>query len=748
MVRLSTLCAVVAILGASPVVAPRPTNEEWKKSKAGEAATAADASATQAKMAAVDKVTELLEGLKGKVLADGEAEASTYNKFACFCKDGQKEKTQAITDGTDQKESLTADINDLMSGRKDDDTTIGELEGDIEGLNDDVKEAEGIDADEAKTYGAEKADLESAIGAIENAMKTLKASKPSLLELQAASSTIRNTVAMADALGLGAESVALLQQDPEVEMENYKFHSSAVIETLEKLQKEFRGKKAKSDADEVTRVQEHQMLIQQKTDTIKAKTLELGNTQKARGDKIADIAENTQALTITSAKLLDDQEYLKELYSMCSKKADTWDQRSKVRADELSAISAAITIVKGAVSEKTSGSSLRLAQGGVSVRLAGVVARDEDSMDALEAEAEEKDPTPMTFLQRRLVAKHQHPGQKSDEDVVLKKVSELFSSQGGKLQSTLLTSLASQITTEAPKGMEKIKTLIEELINRLQAEAGNEATQKGWCDKSLGEANQKKVSTASAITELNDSLAKLESDRRRLKTALDQLKAEITELKDAQTEADDNRSDEKTENANAVTEAKAGQAAVEDAIEILEEFYKGAAKEKVLLAQVTKGPADDAPDAGFDNGEAYKGDSAGAGGVLGMLDVIKSDFIRTIKETEKAEAEADADHQAFTEETTASVKSKEATETAKKKEKSGKDAKFDAAKESLTKKTDLLGTTVEELLELKKACVDTGMSYEERVERREQEIDSLRKALCILSAFAEYGPDAGMDRCA
>ena len=39
---------------------------------------------------------------------------------------------------------------------------------------------------------------------------------------------------------------------------------------------------------------------------------------------------------------------------------------------------------------------------------------------------------------------------------------------------------------------------------------------------------------------------------------------------------------------------------------------------------------------------------------------------------------------------------------------------------------------MQELEELKPACVDTGMSYEERVARREEEIEALKEALCIL----------------
>ena len=47
-------------------------------------------------------------------------------------------------------------------------------------------------------------------------------------------------------------------------------------------------------------------------------------------------------------------------------------------------------------------------------------------------------------------------------------------------------------------------------------------------------------------------------------------------------------------------------------------------------------------------------------------------------------------------------------------------------------------------MELKPTCIDTGMSQEERVARREDEIE---KALCVLYAYAEYGPEGAGDAC-
>merc|ERR1719395_245368 len=91
------------------------------------------------------------------------------------------------------------------------------------------------------------------------------------------------------------------------------------------------------------------------------------------------------------------------------------------------------------------------------------------------------------------------------------------------------------------------------------------------------------------------------------------------------------------------------------AIDILTKFYKTAAKAEVSMVQ---GPADDAPNAGFKAFEAYKGAQGAATGILGMMDVIKSDFERTIKVIEEEEAKAQAEFDAFMTETGKSLAEK------------------------------------------------------------------------------------------
>jgi len=67
--------------------------------------------------------------------------------------------------------------------------------------------------------------------------------------------------------------------------------------------------------------------------------------------------------------------------------------------------------------------------------------------------------------------------------------------------------------------------------------------------------------------------------------------------------------------------------------------------------------------------------------------------------------------------------------------------------ESLRSQVSVVKTAITELMELKPACVDTSMSYAERVAKREEEVSSLNKALCILNAYASFGPAGSADAC-
>jgi len=311
------------------------------------------------------------------------------------------------------------------------------------------------------------------------------------------------------------------------------------------------------------------------------------------------------------------------------------------------------------------------------------------------------------------------------------------------MHSTLLTALATQISADP---FAKIKTLIQELIQRLLSEAANEANQKGWCDKAMADATQKRDLSAEEIARLNGEMASLEALRNKLTEEITLLNEEIQELDKKRKEATAMRTDEKSENAATVVQANAGLEAVNMAIDILDKFYKTAAKEDVDLG-LLQGPADDAPDAGFDNGEAYTGAGGAAGGIIGMLDVIKSDFERTISATKKAEDQAATEYREFMTASGMSLADKNMASAQKTKQKDTAVGELEDADAGLNAQTAILHGSIAEMLNLKPTCIDTGMTYDERVARREDEIESLKKALCVLKNYAEFGAEGAGNNC-
>merc|ERR1719337_378674 len=138
-----------------------------------------------------------------------------------------------------------------------------------------------------------------------------------------------------------------------------------------------------------------------------------------------------------------------------------------------------------------------------------------------------------------------------------------------------------------------------------------------------------------------------------------------------------------------------------------------------------------APDTGDIGGE-YKGNQGAAAGIVGQLEVIKSDFERTISETNSEEDTNESEYQSFKTDSESDIDEKNNLVRTKKGEITEEKATQADAKEDHKEHSGLKAEAVAELAELKPACVSTGSDYAERVMRREQEIESLKNAYVIL----------------
>jgi len=195
------------------------------------------------------------------------------------------------------------------------------------------------------------------------------------------------------------------------------------------------------------------------------------------------------------------------------------------------------------------------------------------------------------------------------------------------------------------------------------------------------------------------------------------------------------RHDESAQNEATVSEAEEGKAAVEEALQVLDHFYKTAAKaaEVVFVQRRAKGVDDDTPDAGFDSGST--GSQSASKGIIGMLEVILSDFVRTVQTTQQLEREAASQFLELETESKVSMGKKTMEKTAKEATTVEVNSDIQQEREDMLDEQALLDKSIEELNELHPACIDTGMSYADRVAKREQEIDSLKEALCTLDTM-------------
>merc|ERR1719326_2636844 len=147
----------------------------------------------------------MLEDLQTKVIEEGKAEATTYDKFACFCKDMTDDKTDAITTGQTSVDDLTAALNEKTSYRAELDTEIEELNTLITTMEDEIKAAKEHRAAERAEYLKNKADVKDGISELDAAMKVLKMGQEMFegeSHMQMVVKTVRKAVLMADALNL------------------------------------------------------------------------------------------------------------------------------------------------------------------------------------------------------------------------------------------------------------------------------------------------------------------------------------------------------------------------------------------------------------------------------------------------------------------------------------------------------------------------------------------------------------------
>jgi len=652
------------------------------------------------------KVVEMLEDMLTKGQKEKNSEEVKFAAFETWCADQTRIKTEEIKSGEAAMEMQTATIQkaDARIGALTD--RIQELEEDVGRWTKDKKSASDVRAKESADYTATANDYSESLDALTEAIAVLKKQDFSRSQAQ---TDLMQTVAKVHALHLVPVSMkkalsAFLQQAQPAEISYeapeanaYEFQSGGVIEMLEKLKVEFTGKKTELDKEELNAQHAFQQVMQQLSDSIENANHEISKKKTGTAETQKLKAETEGNLQQTTAERDTDAKYKAETVSLCTSKKSDFESRQKLRAAEISALTEAIDIIKS---------------------------------QAVSGTGEKHLPTLLQYHRERSASNGRSLAQlrsSSSQNPLQQKIAAFLAGRGRSLDSRLLTLVSERVAVDP---FTKVKKMIKDLISKLMEESTQETEHKGWCDTELTTNKQTRDAKSEQVAQLKASIEDLTAEIAQLGQDMEDLHDGVSELDAAMAKATSERMESKDTNAKTIQEAKDAQAAVTQAIAVLKDYYAKSSEATALVQKSKQTPAEDAPET-FEG--AYKGQLPEGGSVVDFLQVILSDFARLEAETATAEATEEDMYGDYMQKAKMDKALKENEIGHKENTKVDKQSELHDAENELKSTQELLDKALAYYEKLKPTCVDSGITYAERVKRREEEIQSLQEALNILS---------------
>merc|ERR1719230_349763 len=461
----------------------------------------------------------------------------------------------------------------------------------------------------------------------------------------------------------------------------YKSQSGGIVATLEDMLEKAKAEHADAQKAEMNAKFDFDMLKQKLEDAIAVGNKDLGETktEKAAAEEAKAVAEGE--LETADKGVADDSKKLNDLQQECMTKASDYETSQHSRSEELAALEKAKTILE----EKTGGAADR-AYSFIQLKSASRVS----------AKAEEVKDRAVALIQ-----------QLADKD-----------------GSKMLSLLAQRIQSAALMGADpfaKVKGMIQEMIEKLVAEAQKEASHKAFCDKEMSETKAKRDDKQSDLDDLNTKIDAATSKIAKLKEEIATLQGELGAIAKAQKEATAMRAEEAAAWKEAKADYEAGVEGVGMALQVLRDYY--AEKEESLIQQ----PAP---------GATHTKATGAATGIIGMLEVIESDFTKSLADGSAAEAMAIEAYEKLTQDNKIATTEKSTAVEYKTKDKKETEAMLEGLKEDKASAEKEYAAIMEYWEKLQPMCIAKPEPYAERKRRREAEIAGLKEALTILEEEA------------
>lgn len=678
--------------------------------------------AGQESVAAVHKVVQMLGDMTAKAKQEKNAEQVAFAEFSTWCSSEQANLKTSIKKSGESIELLTAEISKLSVEAKTLGEEIAQLQKDVAGDEADLKTSTKERAKENAAFLAESQDYSESLDALDRAIVVLQKQSHDRPGASALLQLSESAQLPAKAKEMIAAFAEMMNDDSDSgyaapEANAYEFQSGSIVDMLKKLKDEFRVKLGDCQKEEANAKHAFEMRKQDLTDSVENAKEDIEEKTVQMQRKFEKAALDKKELAATKASKAQDESTLSDVKTECFEKKLSYDEKQKLRTEEIEAIEQAVKI-----------------------------------LSSEEAMAGEKHLS-MTQSKVAKTSLAQFRGKNANEasehsEGIRRHLREFLAAEGARLKNKDLALLAEKLAADP---FAKVKKMIDDMITRLLEEANADAEHEGFCDTEVGKS---KVTRAKLTEDIDGLTAAVEEGKSTIMMLTEEtatISKEVSELTTAMKEATKMRTAEKAKNKATVEDAAGAEQAVTAAVEVLKKFYEGASVATALVqvdrpAMGTdewdslanpnfKGTVDKGHKKGMQTfGETYQGRQDDAGGVLAMLEVIGSDFSNIQADTTAEEASAQKAYDDFM------VESKK-NKAMKEKQIDMNTADKAAAETKLQEDTQDLKGTQDQLLaadryyaKLVPQCFDKGQTFEERTMSREEEIASLKQALKILSS--------------
>jgi len=569
----------------------------------------------------VEKVVKLLTDMQVKMKADGASEKATFEKYSCWCTGMTSKKGKAIETAKTDLKSLG---NDIMSLRG----KIAKLSSQIDGAAADMKEnhedqqtaTEARDKENA-AFTATHAEMSQALQGLNQALKMLNMA-PQFLQTQQKLSTeaadaVRSAIDGIPDKALGSIPAAKVSQlqtiGAALAQGKYSPSYGSIVTILDEMNKIFTEDLGKETKTEAKSAEDYAGLMATKVKELVALQDKVDKKEADKADAQKDLADTTQTYDDTDEQMNADIKFFNEAVDSCEKKAQSWETRQKMRAEELSGVEKAIEILTSDDARALFGKAINAES-----RVTGRVPNSEFGKGF--------------FLQLDAT---------SNMPVGQQKAFKVLKDLATKSQNVALARIAAQVRLAAKGGhFGEVMGAIDKVIGVLKTEQDDDNKKKTQCNDEYQNVAQTSRDLEWKIEKNEAKIDKLESiisNKEDEKAAtIESIKETIQEIKDMKAErkaAKEAYDEAKTDDDNTVV-------LLNKAKDALEAFAK---KHKIegAVAALVQEPKFDRGDAAPETAEfSDKGNRAGQ--TKGIASLLQS-IIEGVEEEIKAQTQFEKD---------------------------------------------------------------------------------------------------------